>query len=108
MRWFASCSCTSYTAIGSSTPRGLWEPSLASVVTIFGWYVVGITAGILSQMRTAVHARAYREQIEAASHREQLRTTLLCMADGVLLIDCDGRLSLDESRRRDADRLEHQ
>jgi len=76
------------------TPSGLWEPNLASIVTIFGWYVVGITAGILSQMRTAAHARAYHEQMEAASQREQLRTSLLCMADGVLLIDCEGRLSL--------------
>ncbi len=76
------------------TPSGLWERNLASVVTIGGWYVVGITTGILSQMRTAAHGRAYREQMQAASQREQLRTTLLCMADGVLLTDCEGRLSL--------------
>src|SRR5688500_3962874 len=79
---------------GFQTRPGLWEPNVASIVSIIGWYAVGITAGILSQMRTAAQLRAHREQIEAVSQREQLKSTLTCMADGVLATDVNGRLTL--------------
>jgi PAS domain S-box-containing protein len=79
---------------GFQRPPGLWEPNVASVVSIGGWYVVGITAGILSQMRTSAQRRARQEQIEATSQREQLKSTLSCMADGVIVTDINGRLTL--------------
>jgi PAS domain S-box-containing protein len=79
---------------GFQRPPGLWEPNVASVVTIGGWYLVGITAGILSQMRKSAQRRAHQEQIEAISQREQLKSTLSCMADGVLVTDVNGRLTL--------------
>ena len=75
-------------------PPGLFEPNMSSVVTIAGYYVVGITVGVLSQMRTAAQVRAQAEQIEATSQREHLRTTLTCMADGVLVTDVNARLML--------------
>jgi PAS domain S-box-containing protein len=75
-------------------PKGLFEPNVASYVTIAGWYAVGITVGVLSQMRTAAQSRARAQQIEADSQREQLRSTLSCMADGVVVTDVHGRLTL--------------
>jgi PAS domain S-box-containing protein len=74
--------------------KGLFEPNLASVVTITGWYAVGITVGVLSQLRAAAQKRARIEHEEAVIQREQLRTTLSCMADGVLVSDVAGRLVL--------------
>src|SRR5262245_9225768 len=40
------------------TPKGLWEPTLGSIVTTIGWYAVGITVGVLSQMRASAQRRA--------------------------------------------------
>jgi PAS domain S-box-containing protein len=76
------------------TPRGLWEPNTGSIVSTIGWYVVGITVGILSQMRAAAQRRAHGQQLEAISQREQLRATLSCIANGVLVTDVHGRLTL--------------
>jgi PAS domain S-box-containing protein len=76
------------------TPKGLFEPTIASIVTTAGWYAVGITVGILSQMRSAAQRRADTQRLEAISQREHLRTTLSCMADGVLVADVNGRLTL--------------
>jgi PAS domain S-box-containing protein len=74
--------------------RGLWEENIPSIVSIVGWYVVGITAGVLSQMRTSAQRRAQEKHVEAVSQREHLRTTLLCMADGVLVTDRNGQVTL--------------
>lgn len=79
---------------GFQRPPGLWEPNVASVISIGGWYLVGITAGVLSEMRKSAQQRACHEQIEAISQREQLKSTLSCMADGVLVTDVNGRLTL--------------
>jgi PAS domain S-box-containing protein len=76
------------------TPKRLWEPNISSIVATSGYYVVGITVGVLSQMRTSALRRACIQQMEAASQREQLRTTLSCMADGVIVTDVNGRLTL--------------
>jgi PAS domain S-box-containing protein len=76
------------------TPRGLYEPNLPFFVSLIAWYAIGITVGILSQMRASALRRAQDQQLEAVSQREQLRSTLLCMADGVLVTDVKGRLTL--------------
>jgi PAS domain S-box-containing protein len=75
-------------------PPGLWESNLSSAVTIAGWYAVGITVGILSDMRSAAQQRAHKQQMEAQKQREQFRSTLSCMADGVIVADANGRLTL--------------
>jgi PAS domain S-box-containing protein len=77
-----------------STPTAPWELNIAAFVTTAAWYVVGITAGVLSQMRTAAQRRAHDKHLEAASQREHLHTTLSCMADGVLVTGVDGRVTL--------------
>ena len=41
--------------------------------------------------------RAREQQLEASSQREHLRTTLSCMADGVLVTDMNGRVTLINS-----------
>jgi PAS domain S-box-containing protein len=76
------------------TPTGLWQPTMASVVTTSAYYLVGIMVGFLSQTRAAALQRARDQRHEAISQREQLHTTLSCMADGVLVADVDGRLTL--------------
>lgn len=75
-------------------PPGLFEPTIASVVTTTGWYAVGITVGILSQKRTAAQRRERDQQLEALSQREQLRAILACMAESVVVTDVNGRLTL--------------
>ena len=76
------------------TPPGLGSLSVSSIVGIGGYYVVGITVGVLSQMRAAAQRRASAEHIEAASQREHLHATLSCMADGVIVTDANGQLTL--------------
>jgi PAS domain S-box-containing protein len=75
-------------------PPGLWQPNMQSIVTTVGWYGVGITAGVLSQLRRSALHRARNQQLEAVSQREQLRITLSCMADGVIVTDVSGQVTL--------------
>jgi PAS domain S-box-containing protein len=75
-------------------PPGLWQPTMSSIVTTIGWYAVGVTAGLLSQRRASALLRAQAEHLEAISQREHLRATLSCIADGVLVTDATGRLTL--------------
>jgi PAS domain S-box-containing protein len=75
-------------------PPGLWEPTLAWFASTGAFYLVGIVVGILSEMRAAALQRAREQQQEALAQREQLRATLACIADGVLVTDTDGDVIL--------------
>jgi PAS domain S-box-containing protein len=75
-------------------PRGLIHWNTASIVTTIMYYVVGILVGATSQMRSAAQRRARQQQLEATTQREHLRTTLACMADGVIVTDVHGRVTL--------------
>jgi PAS domain S-box-containing protein len=75
-------------------PRGLIHPNAASIVSTIAYYVVGILVGVLSQMRSAAQRKAREQQQEAVSQREHLRTTLACMADGVIVTDVHGVVTL--------------
>jgi PAS domain S-box-containing protein len=77
-----------------SDPKGLIQPKMASVVSTAAYYFVGIMVGLLSQLRSAAQRRAHEKQREADSQREQLHATLLCMADGVIVTDVQGRITL--------------
>jgi K+-sensing histidine kinase KdpD len=55
------------------TPQGLWEPNIASIVSTIGWYVVGITVGILSQMRTSAQRRALGDWHSRRQNRSRFR-----------------------------------
>jgi PAS domain S-box-containing protein len=61
---------------------------------VASFYGVGCTIGVLSDLRRAAQQRARMEHQEAVSQREQLRATLSCMADGVLVADAKGHLTL--------------
>jgi PAS domain S-box-containing protein len=74
--------------------RGLWEPTLASVISTSAYYLIAITVGVLSQLREAAQGRAREQQLEAISQREQLHITVACIADGVLVTDVEGRVTL--------------
>jgi PAS domain S-box-containing protein len=81
-------------AYAFANPPGLFQPNLASVVSTSAYYVVGILVGILSQRQRAAKRREREQRLNAISQREHLLTTLSCMADGVLVTDAEGRLTL--------------
>jgi PAS domain S-box-containing protein len=68
--------------------------SISGMVSAGGYYVVGITVGVLSQKYRSARARVQREQLEAVVQREHLRATLSCMADGVIVTDMNGQVTL--------------
>jgi PAS domain S-box-containing protein len=71
-----------------------WRPSLGELLFIAIYYHFGSTIGVASDLRRKAQQRASAQQAEANSQREQLRATLSCMADGVLVTDAEGRLTL--------------
>src|SRR6476659_7488838 len=71
-----------------------WRPSLSELLFIVMYYLLGSTIGVASDLRRRAQARAREQQAEAVSQREQLRATLSCMADGVLVTDADGCVTL--------------
>ncbi len=77
-----------------TSSRRLVEPNITSIVTVSVYYLVVGTFGVLSQMRRSAQRRELEQQREAASQRERLRAILKCMADGVLVTDLQGRLTL--------------
>ena len=78
----------------SDPPKPLWEPDLASIISISAYYLVTFMVGMLSDMRSAAQRRAQEQQREAVSQREHFRATLTCIADGVIVTDVEGRLTL--------------
>ena len=74
--------------------KPLWEANVTSIVRVSAFYVVAMLVGVLSQMRRSAQGRALEQQREATSQRERLRATLTCMADGVVVTDLQGRLTL--------------
>ena len=75
-------------------PPGLWQPTTASIVSTIAYYLVGLIVGLLSQKRAAAQRRAFEQQQEAVSQREHFRATLACMAEGVVVTDIEGRVTL--------------
>ncbi|QDT73283.1 hybrid sensor histidine kinase/response regulator [Lacipirellula limnantheis] len=75
-------------------PPGLWQPDWASVASTGAYYLAGITVGLLSEKRRAAIAMARAEHLDAIAQREQLRTALACIADGVLVTNVAGEIEL--------------
>jgi PAS domain S-box-containing protein len=75
-------------------PEKLLAPTITSLIGTGGYYVVGITVGVLSDMHRAARNRAQQDQREAVTQREHLRATLSCMADGVIVTDNNGQVTL--------------
>jgi PAS domain S-box-containing protein len=78
-------------------PRGLWRQDLATNITTAAYYLIAIIVGALSQMRKSAQQRARDEHLEAILQREHLVTTLSCMADGVLVTDVNGIVTIINS-----------
>ena len=74
------------------------DPPFPSTLTDFAilvsFYAVGCTIGRMSDLRRAAQRRAIEEHRQAISQRERLDATLSCMADGVLVADLKGRVTL--------------
>jgi PAS domain S-box-containing protein len=64
------------------------------MVSLLAFYSVGVIVGALSEAWQASRQRVREEMQEAFSQRERLRTTLLCMGDGVVATDAMGFVSL--------------
>jgi PAS domain S-box-containing protein len=71
-----------------------WRPTVADMFFILTYYLLGSTLAVASDLRRRAQRRARTQQAEATSQREQLRATLSCMADGVLVTDERGCLTL--------------
>lgn len=75
-------------------PPRIVEWTLSSTVTTISYYLVGMLVGVLSELRAKAQRHAADEHREAIRQREHLRAILECMADGVLVTDAEGRLTL--------------
>ena len=68
--------------------------TLSGIISLVAFYSVGGTVAVLSEAWQAARKRAIAEKHEAIAQREQLRATLACVGDGVLVTDAHGRLAL--------------
>lgn len=76
-------------------PPGQTPDPPASVITgISVFFLVGITTALMSESMRAARRRAEEAADEAIRQREQLRTTLACIGDAVIVTDCQGRLTM--------------
>jgi PAS domain S-box-containing protein len=64
------------------------------VVGLAAFFFVGIATARLSDATRAAQRRALAQAEEAVQQREQLRTTLACIGDAVIVTDAQGRLTM--------------
>ncbi len=82
-------------ALWFSPTHQMHSPATARrIVSLIAFYSVGLAVAGLSEAWQAARRRAYAERNEAIAQREQLRATLACVGDGVLVTDAEGRLLL--------------
>lgn len=75
-----------------------WDLSVGAIVGIAAYYLVGTTVAVLSDLTTAAKRRADAEKNEALSQREQLRATLACIGDAVIVTDAESHITLMNTR----------
>jgi PAS domain S-box-containing protein len=68
--------------------------TLRGIVSLVAFYSVGSIVALLSEAWQAARQRAIAQRDEALSQREQLRATISCVADGVLVTDAAGCVTL--------------
>jgi PAS domain S-box-containing protein len=74
----------------SKTP----DPPASVITGISVFFLVGITTALSSESMRAARRRAEEAADEAIRQREQLRTTLACIGDAVIVTDREGRLTM--------------
>jgi PAS domain S-box-containing protein len=79
-----------FTAPEDSKPPWTME----GIVSLVSFYAVGGIVGALSEAWQAALNRERAQKNDAISQREQLQTTIGCVADGVLVTDAEGRVTL--------------
>jgi PAS domain-containing protein len=78
-----------------SVPEDSKPPwTLEGIVSLVAFYSVGGIVGSLSEAWQAARTRAKSQTNDAISQREQLQATIGCVADGVLVTDSEGRVTL--------------
>ena len=70
------------------------DPRLKMIAGLSAFFTVGISVALLSEFTRAAQQRARAQAEQAVWQREQLRATLACMADGVIVTDAAGRLTM--------------
>lgn len=78
-----------------SRPPGSEPVTLIRVVLgLATFFFVGVVTALLSESMRAAQRRAEAQAEEAVRQREQLRTTLACIGEGVIVTDKQGRLTM--------------
>jgi PAS domain S-box-containing protein len=75
-------------------PLGQPEPAFRVLFGLSVFTFVGVVTALLSESLRAAQRRAQSQADEAVRRHEQLRTTLACIGDAVVVSDRDGRLTM--------------
>src|SRR5690606_713467 len=70
-----------------------WQPTVAGILGLATYFAVGLTVGVLSNLRSAALERARARHAEALAEQERLTATFACMADAVLVVDQERRIT---------------
>ncbi|HJT35667.1 MAG TPA: ATP-binding protein [Pirellulales bacterium] len=75
-------------------PGSVPDPPLKIIAGLGVYFFVGVTTALLSESMRSARRRAEALAVEALRQREQMRTTLACIGDAVIVTDCQGRLTM--------------
>lgn len=75
-------------------PGSVPDPPLKVIAGLGVYFFVGITTALLSESMRSAQRRAEALAAEALRQREQMRTTLACIGDAVIVTDRQGRLTM--------------
>jgi len=76
-------------------PPDLPAKPLPEIIAGLGAFVgVGLLVALLSDRTRKAQRRAEAQAAEAMSQRDQLRTTLTCIGDGIIVTDVQGRITM--------------
>ncbi len=70
------------------------EPLVRVATGLAVFFFTGVTTALLSESMRAARRKAEAQAQEAVAQREQLRTTLACISDAVIVTDRSGRLTM--------------
>lgn len=75
-------------------PGSLPDPPIKVIAGLGIYFFVGIMTALLSESMRSAQRRAEALAVEALRQREQMRTTLACIGDAVIVTDRQGRLTM--------------
>jgi PAS domain S-box-containing protein len=78
-------------------PADAPEPAARVLFGISAFFFVGVATALLSESMRSAQRRAEAQADEAIRQREQMRTTIACIGDAVIVSDRQGRLTMMNS-----------